>query len=243
MTRFARYGTKKVHEATPWQELAQGVKAETKKLSKNNADVPESEETTIVENVEEIGSEEIVVEGKEKGNEEDETTEGKVEGGDGTGKKKKKKQNKKKKGANLEGGEGETDAATAKALQKKEAEKNKLEKRKERRRKRRLKNVPCLACRQLGHTMNECPKATEANQFVCYRCGSKDHKTAACRKKAPIGGPEFPFAKCFICNEMGHLTRSCPDNPRGLYPRGGGCKVCGSVEHLMTDCPQNQREK
>ena len=31
---------------------------------------------------------------------------------------------------------------------------------------------------------------------------------------------EFPYAKCFICGEIGHLTRSCPDNPRGLYPRG-----------------------
>jgi hypothetical protein len=30
----------------------------------------------------------------------------------------------------------------------------------------------------------------------------------------------FPFAKCFICQEMGHLARSCPENPRGLYPQG-----------------------
>lgn len=68
---------------------------------------------------------------------------------------------------------------------------------------------------------------------------------------------EFPYAKCFICSEVGHLSRSCPDNPRGLYPRGeveemskivhlyyhshmysgGGCKVCGSVEHLKANCP------
>lgn len=31
---------------------------------------------------------------------------------------------------------------------------------------------------------------------------------------------QFPFAKCFICGEVGHLSRSCPDNPRGLYPNG-----------------------
>jgi hypothetical protein len=52
---------------------------------------------------------------------------------------------------------------------------------------------------------------------------------------------EFPYAKCFICGEIGHLTRSCPDNPRGLYPRGGGCKICGSVEHLKANCPDGNK--
>jgi zinc finger CCHC domain-containing protein 9 len=32
------------------------------------------------------------------------------------------------------------------------------------------------------------------------------------------------------------LAKSCPDNPRGLYPKGGGCGFCGSVEHLKNDC-------
>jgi hypothetical protein len=54
---------------------------------------------------------------------------------------------------------------------------------------------------------------------------------------------EFPYAKCFICGEVGHLSQKCPDNPRGLYPNGGCCKECGSVEHLQRDCPEYQRQQ
>ena len=49
---------------------------------------------------------------------------------------------------------------------------------------------------------------------------------------------------CFICKEVGHLAKSCPDNPKGLYPKGGGCKFCGSVEHLKADCTRKaQKDK
>ena len=30
----------------------------------------------------------------------------------------------------------------------------------------------------------------------------------------------YPYAKCFICRETGHLSSKCPTNPRGLYPDG-----------------------
>ena len=31
---------------------------------------------------------------------------------------------------------------------------------------------------------------------------------------------EYPYAKCFICGEEGHLSSKCSENPRGLYPEG-----------------------
>ena len=34
------------------------------------------------------------------------------------------------------------------------------------------------------------------------------------------------------------MAKACPDNPKGLYPKGGGCRFCGSVEHLKSECPR-----
>ena len=40
------------------------------------------------------------------------------------------------------------------------------------------------------------------------------------------------------------VYKACPDNPKGLYPKGGGCKFCGSVEHLKADCTRKaQKDK
>jgi len=52
-------------------------------------------------------------------------------------------------------------------------------------------------------------------------------------------GDNFRFAECFICKEQGHIAKQCPDNPRGLYPKGGACTVCGDVTHFKRDCPKH----
>ncbi|NXX54810.1 ZCHC9 protein, partial [Scopus umbretta] len=101
----------------------------------------------------------------------------------------------------------------------------------------------CFHCREPGHGVADCPAVLESQDMgtgICYRCGSTEHDISKCKAKVdPAVGP-FPYAKCFICGEMGHLSRSCPDNPKGLYAEGGGCRLCGSVEHFRKDCPEKQ---
>ncbi|XP_063312834.1 zinc finger CCHC domain-containing protein 9 [Pelobates fuscus] len=119
----------------------------------------------------------------------------------------------------------------------------------ERRENRRLKRqtnkkdrMICFHCRKPGHGMADCAavlRCQEAGTGICFRCGSTEHEVTKCRAKVDPGLGEFPYAKCFICGEMGHLSRSCPDNPKGLYGAGGSCRICGSVEHFQRDCPEH----
>uniref|UniRef100_A0A8C0V9Y3 CCHC-type domain-containing protein n=1 Tax=Cyanistes caeruleus TaxID=156563 RepID=A0A8C0V9Y3_CYACU len=90
----------------------------------------------------------------------------------------------------------------------------------------------CFHCREPGHGVADCPAVLESQDMgtgICYRCGSTEHDISKCRAKVdPAAGP-FPYAKCFICGEMGHLSRSCPDNPKGLYAEG----ECTDSLHLV----------
>ena len=97
------------------------------------------------------------------------------------------------------------------------------------------KNV-CYHCRESGHTLNKCPKKSD-KVGSCFKCGSKNHTSRNCVSKLK-GADAYKFADCFVCGQKGHLAKACPDNPKGLYPNGGGCRFCGSVEHLKSECPR-----
>ncbi|CAN0306220.1 unnamed protein product [Bubo scandiacus] len=142
---------------------------------------------------------------------------------------------------------GEVAEAGSMALEKEVAVALRKDKRREDRRLKRQevkKNaMVCFHCREPGHGVADCPAVLESQDMgtgICYRCGSTEHDISKCKAKIDPAVGAFPYAKCFICGEMGHLSRSCPDNPKGLYAEGGGCRLCGSVEHFRKDCPEKQ---
>ena len=67
----------------------------------------------------------------------------------------------------------------------------------------------------------------------CYNCGAKDHSANDCDQ----AWTNYEHAKCFVCGETGHLSRSCPRNEKGVYVNGGCCKICKAKDHLVKDCP------
>ncbi|KAG4397905.1 hypothetical protein GLYMA_10G235200v4 [Glycine max] len=100
------------------------------------------------------------------------------------------------------------------------------------------KNKICLRCRRRGHRAKNCPEVLDGAKDAkyCYNCGENGHALTQClHPLQEAGGTKF--AECFVCNQRGHLSKNCPQNTHGIYPKGGCCKICGGVTHLAKDCP------
>lgn len=120
----------------------------------------------------------------------------------------------------------------------------KMERRKAEKALAREKKKLCFHCRNSGHVLSECPQlekndAELMEAGICFKCGSTEHQHTQCH----IRGDVYKHATCFICKQEGHISKQCPDNPRGLYPEGGGCRICGDVTHLKKDCLKFSKRK
>ncbi|RUP51153.1 hypothetical protein BC936DRAFT_149636 [Jimgerdemannia flammicorona] len=107
--------------------------------------------------------------------------------------------------------------------------------------KRQRKNIAAQKKKQmlLSDANNE---NSDASETKGTKSVSETAKRISQEEKAAKRRNQYQFAKCFICNTQGHLSSACPQNEKGLYPKGGSCRFCGKVDHLAKDCRVTKEE-
>ena len=62
---------------------------------------------------------------------------------------------------------------------------------------------------------------------------SFDHTTRILSINSDVSvSGQMPFASCYVCGKQGHISKACPDNPRGLYPFGENSFLSLKTDHF-----------
>lgn len=82
--------------------------------------------------------------------------------------------------------------------------------------------IVCLVCRDVGHTIQDCPHLT------CEHCSAVNlHFSFACPKNF----------LCTKCRERGHSAKECSEKLQRSIADGVVCDICASVRHVEEHCP------
>ena len=72
----------------------------------------------------------------------------------------------------------------------------------------------------------------------CNNCSELGHMTRSCPQEKMIN--DRAEVKCALCDQVGHRVRDCTEERK----KPGGpkeCRVCSSTEHIANDCPNREK--